>query len=266
MKRLIKKMLSSVGYQVHRLHASQVGLISIHKVAHGSKSFLFASDRPCDGVQKYHASGEFYEAGELAMIRSLFRPGVFVDVGANVGNHSIYMANVPGCERVVAVEPNPRALRLLRLNLSLNDVENRVDVVPAAFSDSEAEFSMRTPSNNLGGTTIMKNARGNQPAEEVGVCQSLLGSNVLRGVGVSFIKIDVEAHEMEVLRGLREVIERARPDVFIEVSRDDRSNIEAFFAELGYSIAEPVPPDNPLVTIMFLSEVGRPQRDGDVGR
>ncbi|OJY88558.1 MAG: hypothetical protein BGP25_02570 [Lysobacterales bacterium 63-13] len=252
-KKSIKKLLGKLGYQVLRRHASQVGLVSIHAVTGKSRTYRFASDMPCDGVQKYHVNGEFYEAKELEMIRSIFRPGVFVDVGANVGNHSIYMAGVPACERVVAVEPNPRALRLLRLNLGLNDLESRVTVIAAAFSDSEAEFTMRTPTNNLGGTTIMPAARGNQPAEEVGKCHSVIGSEALRGINVSFIKIDVEAHEMEVLRGLREVIATQRPDVFIEVSREDRRNVECFFIDLGYSIGEPVPPDEPLVTLMFIA-------------
>lgn len=252
-KKSIKKLLGKLGYQVLRRHASQVGLISIHTVAGESRRYTFASDMPCDGVQKYHVNGEFYEANELEMIRSTFRPGVFVDVGANVGNHSIYMTGVPACEHVIAVEPNPRALRLLRLNLGLNDLECRVTVIAAAFSDSEAEFTMRTPTSNLGGTTIMRAARGNQPTEVVGKCHSVVGSEVLRGVNVSFIKVDVEAHEMEVLRGLREVIATQRPDVFIEVSKEDRSRVERFFFDFGYSIGEPVPSDEAVVTLLFIA-------------
>ena len=79
----------------------------------------------------------------------------------------------------------------------------------------------------------------------------MIGSEALRGVNVSFIKIDVEAHEMEVLRGLREVIAAQRPDVFIEVSRDDRRRVESFLIELGYSIGDPVPSDEPVVTLLF---------------
>jgi len=49
------------------------------------------------------------------------------------------------------------------------------------------------------------------------------------------------------------VIATQRPDVFIEVSREDRRNVECFFIDLGYSIGEPVPPDEPLVTLMFIA-------------
>src|SRR5688500_7711411 len=45
-----------------------------------------------DHIQRFHLQGRFYEAEELELIGRYFRNGVFVDIGANVGNHSLYAA------------------------------------------------------------------------------------------------------------------------------------------------------------------------------
>jgi FkbM family methyltransferase len=236
MKAIIKKLLNAVGYQIQRRHASQIGLITVHAVQHCGRSLKFAVDIPSDGVQKSHVAGHVYEAEELAEIIEAFRPGVFVDVGANVGNHSVVLASAPGCKGVVAVEPNPRALVLLTLNIALNEIQDRVTILPTAFSDREIQYELHTPINNLGGTTIRPLARGGQPAEVSGWCDAVAGSTALRGNDVSFIKIDVEGHEIEVLRGLREIIELKRPDIFIEVGLSDRGEVEAFFVGCAYTL------------------------------
>jgi Met-10+ like-protein len=53
--------------------------------------------------------GVFYEREELEIIATHFKGGTFVDIGANVGNHSIFAAKFLGASKVIAFEPNPTA-------------------------------------------------------------------------------------------------------------------------------------------------------------
>lgn len=81
-----------------------------------------------DVVQSHHARGEFYELEELNIIAEFFpRGGVFVDIGANVANHTIYVCKFLRPTQVVLFEPNPEAISLLRANISLNDITHVVD-------------------------------------------------------------------------------------------------------------------------------------------
>src|SRR4051812_21334268 len=75
-----------------------------------------------DPIQNRHLRGMFFEPDELAIIaKHCPRGAKFVDVGANVGNHAVFMEKIHNAAEVIVFEPNPDAIKLLRLNLLLND-------------------------------------------------------------------------------------------------------------------------------------------------
>ena len=57
-----------------------------------------------DYIQSHFLTGHFYSEPELKLIQQHYRGGVFLDVGANVGNHSLFAAKVLNAPRVIAVE------------------------------------------------------------------------------------------------------------------------------------------------------------------
>jgi FkbM family methyltransferase len=65
-----------------------------------------------------------YKQEELEIIKHTFRTGVLLDVGANVGNHIWFAAMYLGASRVISVEPNPMAYRVLRANVGLDGQHN----------------------------------------------------------------------------------------------------------------------------------------------
>ncbi|MFM8754697.1 MAG: hypothetical protein ACKODL_08425 [Phenylobacterium sp.] len=70
-------------------------------------------------------AGVFYEVAALDALRGLIRPGqTVVDVGANIGNHTVYFAGEAGC-RVVPFECNPRMVENLKATIALNQLEGR---------------------------------------------------------------------------------------------------------------------------------------------
>ena len=181
---------------------------------------LFATDKTHDPIQRAHRNGTFYEAEDLAMIAPhVPKDTTFVDIGANVGNHTLYAAMVLGARRVIPVEPNPLALRLLMLNVLINGLEDRVADkglgLGLAAQDARG-FGMETRAKNLGAARMLAGE---------GDIDVITGDALLRDETPGFIKIDVEGMEMEALAGLSDTIERHRPPMFIEV---DKVNDDAF--------------------------------------
>ena len=67
------------------------------------------------------ATRSFYEVDALRLLRQLLRPAPrIVDVGANIGNHSVFFARICGAQWVLPIEPNPEVLPELRANLAAN--------------------------------------------------------------------------------------------------------------------------------------------------
>ena len=61
----------------------------------------------------------------------------FIDVGANLGTHTLCALREAGFERALAIEPDPRTLPLLRANLALNGVDGRATVLPFAVAQGQ---------------------------------------------------------------------------------------------------------------------------------
>jgi FkbM family methyltransferase len=194
-------------------------------------SFFVMHDR--DHIQRQHLQGRFYEIEELEIIGAHLRPGsVFLDVGANVGNHSLYAVRVLGASKAIAVEPNPTAYRILFANAAINDLGERLVHHPVGLCDAPARGSLRNADSlfNLGSATLDIDAEGPVPL--------IRGDDLLAGEHVDFIKIDVEGMELGVLSGLAETIARDRPGLFVEVENANYAPVAAFLEAQRFRIVE----------------------------
>jgi FkbM family methyltransferase len=198
-----------------------------------SNPIRFFVDHPEDSVQLYHQAGQFYEWEELNMLRRHVEPGVSVlDVGANIGNHTVFFEKILGASKVIPIEPISRAIDLLRLNVSLNRLM-RTDLgyLGVAFGAATGMGTAYVADPvNLGGATVLPQATGDIPIEP--------GDWVIQGHDFGLIKIDVEGDEMEVLEGLSETIGRCKPVLFIEVWDKNHERAEALIAKWGYRVVD----------------------------
>ena len=89
---------------------------------------FFVADKT-DLIQKEHLEGKFYESDELKLISRFFHPGsTFVDIGANVGNHTVYVARFLSPLYVIVIEPNPSTFAIIKANIALNQLGGCVDI------------------------------------------------------------------------------------------------------------------------------------------
>jgi FkbM family methyltransferase len=157
---------------------------------------------------------------------SRFARGVVVDVGANVGSHSINFAKT--AEVVYAFEPQPLSYYTLCANLLLNHAYN-----VAPFNRALGAYDGTAMMPNLD-PTKQNTAMGAQVgvgAQPVPICKL----DSLEIAPIHFIKIDVECYEYEVLKGAVETLKRENPVVYVEVHRDDLvAPIDELMKGLGY--------------------------------
>jgi len=164
----------------------------------------------------------------------------FVDIGANVGLYSLYLASC-GDVRTLAIEPQPGILERLRFHLAANP-SARVDVRPVALSDREGEATLILNDSDSGGTHIDKAGLDQNGARITVPCKPLLA--VLSEAGITTIDalmFDVEGAEDIVLAPfLRDAPNSLLPRlVLIEDTRGFWSvDLFALFKSRGYTEAE----------------------------
>lgn len=147
-------------------------------------------------------------------------PVVYVDVGANAGNHVLYMAGL--ADRVHAFEPYPRVREQLEKNLRQNDIKN-VIVYPFGLSNEDATLPFyAAPDSNLGAASFFADHK--QDNYYLGDMQLKRGDGLSLGQ-VDILKADVEGFEKFVLEGLRETLGESRPLMVIELSPKTRDTL-----------------------------------------
>jgi FkbM family methyltransferase len=169
------------------------------------------------------------------IIRKYVAPGDAVyDIGANVGYVSLSLAKLVGVRgRVIAFEPVPRNVDLLRRNVEDNELTN-VQLLAVAASDKYGEAVIRVAENPSTASLVWH--RDNPAA--LGVVIKTVAIDDLVGGGdvpePTFVKIDVEGAEGQVLRGMHRTVAKARPVLFIECSDAGRETTWPLLSKLGY--------------------------------
>jgi FkbM family methyltransferase len=202
-------------------------------------------------IERQMLSGE-YDPETAAVIREFSRPGsCCIDVGANVGAHTLLLAKLVAPHgRVYAFEPGPPIHARLERNVQLNpEIASVIVVERLGLSDRPGVLCLNEESHNRGNAHLLDE---DGVRVDVVTLDSYFAQRPVRSP-ISFIKIDVEGMELEVLRGARELLVRHRPAVYFETMPGSRARymrmhgedpfelLAHFFSELGYSLFDTAP-------------------------
>lgn len=194
---------------------------------------------PYDPICREILESGFYEKELLLAMQLLAKgkEGIAIDVGANIGNHTIFFSKI--FPQVIAFEPAPRNCWILKANLHLNRISN-VTLVEKGLGAKE-EFLLL-------GNDDPENTNNGFSLEPVGYSQTLGNSRqieVVRGddeletLGVeceiAIIKVDVEGFEPRVLQGLEKTILKHHPIIFWEAFTHETANTSVEILQaMGY--------------------------------
>ena len=150
------------------------------------------------GEKRLLISPQYFDPEELAQLSRMITPEfAFVDIGANVGTYTLFVATHAGARsRILAVEPHPIARQRLQCNLTLNALD-WVIVAPVAISDSAGELELHLDARNIGSTSAKAAHVGSPSGASFRVAavtlQSLLETHGFKHVDA--LKIDIEGVE-----------------------------------------------------------------------
>jgi FkbM family methyltransferase len=183
--------------------------------------------------------GEFSEE-ETKLFARIVKPGMtVVDIGANIGAHTLFFAAAVGPSgAVIAFEPQRVLYQMLCANLALNEITNVRPLQMGAGRESGQAFipgiDYAKP-GNFGGIALGRQGIGEEvmvaPIDQIGLEQC------------HFMKIDVEGMEEEAILGAKETIARHRPILYVENDRREKSpSLIRRLLEMNYLLRWHLPP------------------------
>jgi FkbM family methyltransferase len=162
--------------------------------------------------------------------------GVLLDVGAHVGHWSLRLAE--RASRVIAVEANPATAKTLRRHIAMNGLTN-VTVVELAAWDEQTMLKLDDPSGQVEGGSMRvlpPTITGEYELVPAGRLDEQLELTALGRLDV--VKLDVEGADLHALRGMKGLLEKYQPVLFIEChdiyGYYTRADLEATLTGLGY--------------------------------
>ena len=168
-------------------------------------------------IEKY---GEFSYL-EAKRFEQICKAGdVVIEVGANIGAHTLYLSKLVGNGYVFAFEPQRLVFQNLCANLALNSISNVFAYQEAVSNENgsilipECDF---TKNNNFGGINIDNTKNGTT------VNRQKLDNFLNKIDRLKLLKIDVEGMEILVIKGAKELIDKFRPIIYVENDRQEHS-------------------------------------------
>ncbi|HEX8639156.1 MAG TPA: FkbM family methyltransferase [Pyrinomonadaceae bacterium] len=210
----------------------------------GTKFILGALAGEGGGASVYFNGMETEQTA--AMLAELGDGKVFFDIGANVGYYTVLASRSVGrAGAVVAFEPVVRNLVFLQRHVNLNNADN-VRILPFALSEKSSIASFSLGQNSAMGHLADSNGGNNGKPDNLVYVPTVSLDEIAAKLNLvpDVMKIDVEGAEMEVFRGGRETLKKARPAIFLSThSPQLRTDCLSFLREIGYKIESLLPED-----------------------
>jgi FkbM family methyltransferase len=177
-------------------------------------------------------SQRFFEFDVLRYLNYVIRTRkicTVIDVGALFGNHALWFDQISGVQ-TISFEASVEAGAAYRLNIERN--RSKAILHNNALSNVNGTLMLTMPGCHFGGASVQKDSNESSIAVSAKRLDDV--TEIDQIIAPCLIKIDVEGHELEVLEGAKDFLERMRPDIFLEVHLPNRTRYRAWMAEHDY--------------------------------
>ncbi len=210
------------------------------KIFNIGKAKLYVPNYPVDLIQSIIVDKRnFFDYGTLRELQPYIKKNpVILDIGANIGNHSVYWALESSTKRIYSFEPIKETFNILKKNVEINGLSNKIKIFNVGLSNQKINGSISFfDHTNIGGTHVKQDPKGNLSLDK-------LDNIKIEEDVVDFIKIDVEGHELEVLQGAKETLLKYKPVIFIETFPDKKPKVHKYLIDLGYRLEKSLRDNN----------------------
>lgn len=209
-----------------------------HLVRHITTKSLIGSKMSVNGVTYF-----LRDLGSLRMLQERWelwmhnylkpRQGsVFIDVGANIGRYSLQFSRRIGSSgRIVAIEPVPETFSVLARAVKANNFQN-ITLMNIACWNREIDVDLFIASHS-GSSSIKRNFDQGFVTVKAKTLDSVVEELGLSRV--DFVKIDAEAAELEILQGMRAILNKYRPRIIGEIWAENEKAVLDLMEKYNYN-------------------------------
>jgi FkbM family methyltransferase len=188
-----------LAFAARRLAVARLAGDPVDTTALGARMRLYPYRNVCE--KRILFTPQFFDPVELEALKSRFRPGfVFLDIGANIGGYSLFVAAHAGRDcRIIAIEPQPDIYERLVFNVRLNSFST-VKALACAIADKDGELTLFVDAQNKGESSVKIMTGGGGSTRMTVPSKKLLTLIEDEGLDrIDAIKLDTEGAEDIIL-------------------------------------------------------------------
>ena len=234
---ILKRIIPSIGIRLLKILKKNRGFFNID----GFKMYLDFLD-PIDRIIILNKT---YETEEIKILTKLINnesSTKFIDIGANCGFYSFQFA-MQNLE-VLAFEPNFEALLKINNTIAKNqNLKDRIKIFPYGISNINSKMNMRSMVKygyiQTGGSGITADKVSQNNTYKVYEAEFKIGDQVLNFKRDNLaIKIDVEGHELNVLKGIQNLLKSNKCIIQIEIFEKNFDTVNSYLLKYNFTLVD----------------------------
>ena len=230
-RRKARRVFQEYPYEVHHFQLEKEGMVQFANWKNPLMKDFVLTQQHVDSFRRFISAGSFA-----------------IDIGTNIGDTTVPMGIAAGKEGLVlGFEPNPHILKIVEANAGLNKDKTNIEVHPYAIAEKDAAFYYASSEASLsnGGISEKPNSiHGSYTLPDkikaVNLEKFLEEKYAQWLPKLSFIKIDTEGYDMEIIQSIQSLLGKYKPVVeaecFSKLTVQQRNDLYDCIVQQGYEI------------------------------
>ena len=234
---ILKRLIPSIGIRLLKILKKNRGFFDIN----GLKMYLDF----LDPIDRTIILKKTYEVEEINILTKLIRNNLtekFIDIGANCGFYSFQFA-MQNLE-VLAFEPNSEALLKMKNTINQNkNLKNKINIFPYGLSNINSRMLMRSMTKHgytqTGGSSIITDSPSQNNKYKIYEAEFKIGDEILKFKKDNLaIKIDVEGHELNTLKGIQNLLNSNNCIIQVEIFEKNFKSVNSYLLENNFVLVD----------------------------